>query len=403
MGVRVFGGALIAVFQLLGRSQAERFVDLGATAWYLEPRLWVLALLSIWLVGASATMGKRRYDARGVGAFGGMFAVFLAYMIVTSLWAPDPVRAAAKAYDLLFVLWSCVLTVVALRVCGVRATIDGFWSALFVGGLMMAVIGVVAAVVSTAPIERLSVLSGGPNVFGRNMGLLSLAALHLIFNGRLLPKIIGAMAAPVGALLVLLSGSRGAMLATFFGVIVYLLVYRLSLRVVLSVLAVAIVGAVVVATRFGELAVAVFTDRFLIGLLAERYFTHRDVLLVEAIRAGLANPLGGLGLAGFEEVGTRGVYPHNMFAEAFAEGGIPGLALLCAPFLRYVGRWLRGLGFGDSLTVAGLALLVVSSSISGDLFDARGVFLLLLMAVASQAGDRPADRPGQPTRTNDER
>ena len=136
---------MIAVFQLLGRSPAERFIGIGGTGWYLELRLWVLAILSIWLIGASATMGARRFDARGVGTFGGMFALFVGYMIVTSLWAPEPIRAAAKAYDLLFVVWSCVLMVVALRVGGVRATIDGFWGGVFVGGLAMAAIGVAAA------------------------------------------------------------------------------------------------------------------------------------------------------------------------------------------------------------------------------------------------------------------
>ena len=194
-------------------------------------------------------------------------------------------------------------------------------------------------------------------------------------------------AAPVAALLVLLSGSRGAMLALFFGVIVYLIVHRVDRRVLASLAAVALLGAVAVATQFGELAIAVFTKRFVVGLFVERYFTFRDVLFLEAIRAGLQNPIGGLGLAGFAEIGTRGDYPHNMFLEAFSEGGVPGLILICLPFMKYVRRWRRGMGPGDPLTVAGLGLLIVSSSISGDLFDARGVFLLLLMAVASQGAE----------------
>ncbi len=399
MGVHVVGGVLIAVFQLIGRSQAERFIGVGGTEWYLELRLWVLAALSIWLIGATAMAGTRRFDARGVGTFGVMFALFVGYMIVTSLWAPDPIRAATKAYDLLFVVWSCVLMVVALRIGGVRATIDGFWGGLFAGALAIAAIGVAASVVGTLAGGRLSVLSGGPNVFGRNMGLLVLASLRLVFDARRVWRIIGMAAAPVAALLVLLSGSRGAMLALFFGVIVYLLVHRVDRRVLLSLLAVAILGAVAVATRFGELAVAVFRDRFLVGLLVEQYFTHRDVLALAGIRAGLQNPFGGLGLAGFADLMSRGDYPHNIFIEAFAEGGLPGLALLCLPFLRYVGRWRRGMGHGDSLTVAGLGLLAVSSSISGDLFDGRGVFLLLLMAVASQerAGAAGKSRVGSPT------
>lgn len=391
MRVHVVGGVLIALFQLIGRSQAGRFIGFGGAGWHLEIRLWVLGALSIWLAWIVAVRGARRFDARGVGKFGGMIVLFLWYMIATSVWAPDPIAAAAKAYDLLFVIWACVLLVSSLRTCGVQPTIEGFWGGLFIGALAMAALGVVAAVIGV-PGGRLSVLGGGPNVFGRNMGLLALASLSLIFDGRRVRRNVGMAVAPVAALLVLLSGSRGAMLALFLGVIVYLFVRRVDRRVGRSLLAVVIVGAVAAATQFGALAVAVFRDRFIIGLFVEQYFTHRDVLLLEAIRAGLQNPVGGLGLSGFKEVGTRGGYPHNIFAEAFAEGGFVGLVLLCLPLLRYLGRWRRGMGPGDSLTVAGLGLLGVASSISGDLFDSRGVFLLLLMAVASQRRNGSAER-----------
>ena len=383
-GVASTSGILIAVFQLVGRSQAERFIAVGESGWYLELRLWVLAALSIWLTGLAAVQGTKRVHAAGVRSWGGMIVVFLGYMVITSLWAPDAERAAVKAYDLMFVIWSAGLTVISLRMCGVRATIEGFWGGLFAGALALGAVGIVTAVGSSQGVTRLSVLSGGPNVFGRNMGLLALVSLHLIFDGRRLLRIMGLVSAPLAALLVLLSGSRGAMLALFFGVIVYLSVHRVDRRVFLSLVAVGVVGMFAVATRFGDLAASVFRERFIILLLAEQYFTHRDVLLVEGLRAGLQNPLGGLGLSGFASVGTWGFHPHNMFLEAFAEGGIPGLVLLCLPFLRYATRWRRGMGLGDSLTVAGLGLLGVSSSISGDLFDARGVFLLLLMAVASQ-------------------
>ena len=395
------GGVLLAIFQLIGRSEVERFIGAGGTGWFLELRLWVLGFLTLWLIGVGAVSGTRRFDTHGVGKFDGMVALFLWYMIATAVWAPYPIAAAAKAYDLLFVVWACVLMVAALRITGVHATIAGFWGGLFIATLAIAAIGVVASVVG--PGGRLSVLGGGPNVFGRNMGLLALASLCLIFDGRRARRIIGMVAAPVATLLVLLSGSRGAMLSLFFGVVIYLFVHRVDRRVFRSLLAVSIVGAIAVATQFGELAVAVFRDRFVVGLLVEQYFTHRDVLLLEAVRAGMRNPLGGLGLSGFEQVGTRGAYPHNIFAEALAEGGILGLILLCMPLLRYIGRWRRGMGPGNSLTVAGLGLLGLSSSISGDLFDARGVFLLLLMAVASQRSGGPAGRSVVAPRPQDER
>ena len=403
MRVQAVGGFLLALFQLLGRSQAERFINVGGAGWYLELRLWVLVGLSTWLI-AMAAAGAKRFDTRGVGAFGRMLVLFLGYMVITGLWAPDPIWAATKAYDLLFVIWSCILMVATMRTSGVRATIDGFWGGVFAFTLVIAVISTVTSVVSWVPIGRFSVLSGGPNVLGRNMGLLALASLHLVFDARRVRRVIGMTAAPVAALLVLLSGSRGAMLALFFGVIVYLILHRVDRRVVVSLVAVAVLVAVAAATRFGELAVAVFRNRVLIGLFVERYFTHRDVLFLEAIRAGLRNPVGGLGLAGFEELGTRGSYPHNMFLEAFAEGGLPGLILLCLPFLKYARRWRGGMGSGDPLTVAGLGLLVVSSSLSGDLFDARGVFLLLLMAVASQGAEGAArgNHVGSPVHHRDE-
>ena len=378
------GGVLIAVFQLVGRSQAERFVHIAEMGWYLELRLWVLAALSIWLMGVAAVSGINRFHAGGVRACGGMIVAFLGYMVITSVWAPDPERAAAKVYDVMFVIWSAALIVAALRMCGVGPTIEGFWRGLYAGGLALAAIGVATAVGNAQGVTRLSVLSGGPNVFGRNMGLLALVSLRLIFDRRRLLRIIGLVTAPLAALLVLLSGSRGAMLALFFGVIVYLSVHGVDRRVFWSLLAVGVAGIAALATRFGELAVLVFRERFLILLLAEQYFTHRDVLLLEGLRAGLQYPFGGLGLSGFATVGTRGSHPHNIFLEAFSEGGFPGLVLLCFPFVLYASRWRRGMGAGDSLTVAGLGLLTVSSSISGDLFDARGVFLLLLMAIASQ-------------------
>ena len=379
-----FGGAfLVALFQLVGRSQAERLIGVEATGWYLELRLWALAAMSIWLIAMGALTGRRQHT-HGAGHCRDMIIVFIVYMIVTSLWAPDPIRAAGKAYELFFVIWACTLLVGTLRIAGVRTTIEGFWVGLFAGALALAAIGLVTAVASSQAGERLSVLSGGPNVFGRNMGLLTLVSVHLIVARRALLQMIGMVTAPVAALLVLLSGSRGAMLSLFLGLVVYLSVHGIDRRVLLRLVAVGMVAVLVLLTRFGELALLVFRDRFVVLLLSERYFTHRDVLLLEGLAAGVANPLAGLGLTGFAGVGTHGSHPHNIFVEAFAEGGIPGLALLCLPFLRYLIRSKKCTDLGDALTVSGLALVTMSSSISGDLFDARGVFLLLLLSVASQ-------------------
>ena len=252
-------------------------------------------MLSLWLFATLAVCGPGagRFDVGGVRAWGGMIVLFITFMVISSLWAPELTVALEKSYDLLFVAWSCVLTVAALHLCGVRATIEGFWGVLFGLGIVLAAFGLVA-LFSGMHGARLAALGGGPNVYGRNMGLLTLAALRLVFDNRRWVRLPAMVVAPLATLLVLLSGSRGAMLALFAGVIVYVGLRRADRRVFRSILLVGIVGLVALATQVGQFAVLVFQERFILLLLAERYFTNRDILLLDGITAGIQNPVGGL-------------------------------------------------------------------------------------------------------------
>lgn len=378
---------LLGVFQLVGRTHLGRFLGGGESAWTGELRLWILVALSVWLSGTAAVRGPRygRFPGDRTLVWAVMVSIFVTYMAATSLWAPDLPSATAKAYDLLFVAWACSLAAAALRLYGVRATIEGVWAALFCFGFTLAIAGLIETLAGNNWEGRVTALGSGRNVFGRNMALLTLAALRYMFDNRRWVRGFAYVAAPLASLQVLQSGSRGAMLALLTGVTVYLIIQRVDRRAFLSIVIIGLAGVVaMLTTQAGKLAALVFRERFIVLLLQQRYFSHRDTLLVDAIAAGVQNPVGGLGLAGFAQLGSPGLYPHNMFAEAFVEGGLVGLALLCLPFASYVRRWKRGLGAGDPATVAGLTLLLVSSSISGDLFDARGVFLLLLMAIGSQ-------------------
>ena len=383
----VAAGFLIGTFQLVGRSYFGQFMGSEAVAWYLQLRLLVLAVLSIWLLGVAAARGPGaiRSFAGGVRAWSAVFVVFVAYMVATTLWAPDLPLAAAKAYDLMYVAWSCVLTVAALRLCGIGSTIRGFWYAIFAWGVVLAVAGV-ASVFANPSLERLSVMGGGPNVFGRNMGLLTLAALRIAFqSSRPWGRFFGLMVVPFGSFLVLLSGSRGALLALLFGAITYAAIRGLDRRVWVTLLLAASAGGALLFTELGSRAISVFATRFIRLLLIEGYTSNRGVLLVDGVVAGLGSPLGGIGLAGFAQLDTFGLYPHNVFVEAFAEGGVIGLLLFCLPLLVFITRCRSGHGLGDPAITAALVLLLTSSSISGDLFDARGVFVLLLIALATQS------------------
>ena len=385
-------GVLIGVFQLVGRTQAGQLLGAGNGSGYGELRLWVMGSLSLWLLATAAVTGPpfHRFRLGEVRASGRVMVLFVTYMIATTLWAPDLARAQQKAYDLVFVGWSCVLTVASVGLFGHRATMEGVWFSLFSLGVVLAGAGLIA-VYSSGYEGRLAAFGGGPNVYGRNMGLLAIASVRLVVDDRRWVRRPAAVVTPLAVLLVMLSGSRGAILALFVAAIAYFSARKWDRRVFRLMLLVLAIGFGVVATQFGRVAVLMFQDRFIIALLIEGYFTNRDTLLRDGIMAGLRHPVGGLGLAGFAELESKGAYPHNMFVEAFAEGGAIGLVLLFIPFITYFGRWRSGMGRGDSVVFAALMLLLVSSSISGDLFDARGVFVLLLVALASQQSNDLSD------------
>lgn len=384
--VYVMAGLLIAQFQLVGRSSVDRLFAISASSPLFELRLWILLLLSCWLFVVAAVRQPvvLQTEKRVLNTWRNSILLFLTYMIVTSLWAPDTELALTKAYDLAILAWSCLLAASVVRLFGIRATIDGFWLGVFLSGGVLAAFGILSALSVEGTSFRLAVLGGGPNVFGRNMGLLTLVSLHIALSNLGGLRRAALVSTPLSAFLVLQSGSRGAMLALFIGLVVFLWIRRMDRRVIYSGVFVAIVAAAILATRFGELAAAIFRERFIVLLLAERYFTHRDTLLIDGLTAGLQNPVGGLGLAGFVQLDSPGLYPHNFVVEALSEGGFIGLGLLVVPFFYYIHRWRVGMTMGHPLVFAGFSLLFVSSSISGDLFDARGVFLLLLMALASQ-------------------
>ena len=390
----LLAGALVAQFQLVGRSHAGRLFDVSDSSPLLELRVLTLGLLSFWLfvVAAVREPACGQLEGRVLSIWRNSVVIFLAYMIFTTLWAPGTALALTKAYDLALLAWACALAMSTVRLFGARAMITGFWMGLFVSGAVLAVLGVITSLSSQGSLVRIAVLGGGPNVYGRNMGLLTIASLYLAISKVGWIRYTAFVSTPIAALLVLQTGSRGAMLAVLVGVVVLLWVHRLDRRVVYSIVFLGLVAATSLATQFGALAKFIFHERFVILLLTERYYTHRDVLLLDGLMAGMMNPIGGLGLAGFAQLGSPGLYPHNFVVEALAEGGLIGLTLLVIPFFYYVRRWSSGMTVGNSLTVAGLCLVFVSSSISGDMFDARGVFLLLLMALASQVPRNPESR-----------
>ena len=124
-------------------------------------------------------------------------------------------------------------------------------------------------------------------------------------------------------------------------------------------------------------ATIVFQQRIIKMTFEKGDDSGRQELYSQAWRLGLAAPAFGVGLGGFHTVNPIGDYPHNLFLETFAEGGLVGVALLTS-FLIGGFRHLPSDRRGDPgvLTWTGFVTLFVACQFSGDIFDSRLLFIL---------------------------
>ena len=79
--------------------------------------------------------------------------------------------------------------------------------------------------------------------------------------------------------------------------------------------------------------------------------------------------------------------------ETFCEGGLLGCGLLLSA-LSYAGWKMRQLRRNlNSATLAAFVLLLVASQFSGDMYDSRGVFLVLLFVVIGNRSEHAEKAP----------
>jgi O-antigen ligase len=405
-------GAL-ALFLLVGRWGFERLEGGPAAVQpnrLMELRLWlvvaVLLLAAMGLadrVSARAPPGAVRTEPapRLVAAL----VLFLGYTGLSALWSPDAAFALEKLYELALVAaMTAGLALGALHLPPGRL-LHVFWGTVALVTGVLALVGVRQLLSGGA--GRLSVLGGGPNVFARLMGLLMLASLHGWYrSGR------AWLWLPVGGtalVLVLLSGSRGGSAAAVAALLVFLVAQRLPLRriAVLTVLATLIGVAAVKVSPLARPLEQSMQERYLRltlhytgrGEEGEQrrnrgpvYLSGRGSLYASALALGKDYPVGGAGLAAFPALGL-GVYPHNLFLETFSEGGAVGLVLLALLLLAFAASVWRRRKALDGACLGGVVLVLVGSQVSGDLYDSRGLFLLMLLTAYAAPVPRPVLEP----------
>lgn len=369
----------VALFLVVGRWSLSRVAGGEAGHFVLEPRVWVVALAcAIAFAPIAMPMATLAPRARKAAI---ALLMFVGYLVLTTAWAPDFTAASNKALELALVGMVLLVVIRLLPVLPAGEFAAGMWRTLVV---IFAIFAVFAMFRTSDGDARVAVLGGGPNVFGRNMALLALFCVNALLVGRTrAPAVFGLC---VAGILVLLSGSRGAMLAVSVGALVLLWVHRVrpSKLVWLALGGAVLIALVATFTSAGQAALAMFNERIVRLTFEQEYDSGRSTLYDQAIAVGWAAPVYGEGLGGFG-VHSDFEYPHNIALEAWAEGGALGLVLLVAAVALPLEAVLRRRGKHHALELAAFAALLASAQFSGDFYDSRGVLLFGLLAVLQDA------------------
>lgn len=364
----------LALFLLSGRWSLSR-MGMGEASVLLEPRAWTVIGLAA--IAYSPALCRTLPLEPPLRTCLGALVVFLGYMTTTVLWAPTSELPWTKAYEMLLIVVTVASVARIARWTGPRLLIHCFWDALAVALGGMAVLGLMSWAGSSG--ERLAVLGGGPNVFGRNMAVLLMISLSAILAGRG-KRWVWSSAAALGAVLALLSGSRGAIVGSMAGTatLVYTKKIPLGRFVKIAIGLVIFAWFVVTFTDVGQSALTSFEERFLKLTLEERHDAGRTDIYIYALQMGIDAPLVGQGLAAFAVSGFH-VYPHNIVLEAFCEGGLVGVVFLLAVLVPTLRRAFQPGAEYVSRDLAGFAVLLFSASFTGDFYDSRGVMLVALL------------------------
>lgn len=363
----------MVMFLLSGRWSLAR-MGMGDSTVLLEPRAWtVIGLVAIaYSPALSRSLAMEPPLRTNLGAL----VAFLGYMATAVLWAPTSDMPWTKAYEMLLILVTVASVARIARWTGARLLIHRFWDALAVALGGMALMGLASW---GGGGERLAVLGGGPNVFGRSMAVLLMISLSAILSGRS-KRWLWILGATLGAVLALLSGSRGAIVGTMAGTATLVYAKRLPIGrfVKIGIGLVVFAWFVVTFTDAGQQALTSFEERFLVLTLEERHDAGRMDIYVYAWNMGLDAPLIGQGLAAFAVSGFH-VYPHNIVLEAFCEGGLVGVALLLAVLVPTLRRVFEPEADAFARDLAVFLVLLMSSAFTGDFYDSRGVMLVGLL------------------------
>lgn len=374
-------GFLASLYTLSGRWSVARF-EYGQDAF--DPPAYQIRhyiLFAFVIVTFHRFVRRTRCQSRGSTPpryLTGFCTIFFLYVTSTALWAPIGAPSLIKAIDI------SSLALATICVCSWTGSTANwtfqttFWRTFctIVGAFM----ALTLAGYGFNDVNRTAVFGGGPNAFGRNVGLAFFGSIWLRRERSDIRWILVAVLAP---LLVIMSGSRGALVAFSSGLVTYVLTEKLALwKRLTGVAGLAFVCAMLLLySSAGEKAISTFQLRVVELTLNQHHSAGRSAMARSAFEMGLANPLLGAGLSAFP-VATGEPYAHNIFLEVFSETGSLGVTLLVLPFLVFAHYFFKLRKQTSRASLCALTTAFVSAQFSGGLFDSRCIFEFLVITVS---------------------
>ena len=302
----------------------------------------------------------------------------IAYALLTSTWGANVPDFWSTVTDLTCMLLACLTISILLRWDSTVVAETLLWC-LAITGIIFSLAGLASA----SGGDRVAAFGGGPNVYSRitMLGFIAVAGLVLM---RKLP--LPALAfGPLMLIATVASGSRGGMLAGLVSLCVLaLLMRRLRPFQIAAGLGLLIACMFLVYEKFSDTVDQVVGGRIVQLTFEQGYTSGRGGLLNAALDLYNSHIVTGSGLRGFEEYYGQGfTYPHNLVLQTAAEGGSIGLVFLIVALSIFARRIVLHHHSQLALLFSAAATVIfVSSMFSGDYYDARFLWIFMIVAMS---------------------
>lgn len=281
----------------------------------------------------------------------------LVYLPLTSFWSSEFSWRGLSSQ-----LTRALLTfafVVAYAECQLRGVLQTWLhAALAVAGAAVATLCIGLFIVEAPADGRLNGLGQLDTqvVAGTIFGVAALAVVHVAIVYQRWPLIVYALLLAPLVSAVWLTGSRAAVVALCYGMVVLLAVHFVKSRARLTsgllLLAVVICGSIAIAWLVGDLRELVFP----------RGDSFRLLIWSESLTRVAVSPWIGLGILTSDDIVMGDIvfhHPHSLYISVLVQGGVLGLLLFVWLLVRVVRELYRALEEPDAkfaLAVLGLAL-----------------------------------------------